>query len=556
MSTCGAAVTRMKPTRLSQPSSTGAWRDWSREGPTADNSGTSAAAARGTTAAGVSTASAAGARGHGASSGPAVTAAATPHAIDIAARSARDSTSAAADCVAWASSCLYDDGLCAVLDQRRARDAQCRLYVLRPDAQPPRPEEPYVTLAPSEAGGSPAKETSAARKRRKRRRRAETAVPVENAPGLCDWMAAAHQRAAAGAGHCACSDGEQAWCGGQYCCGGGGEDTAKGKGQPEPQDDAARYFGDVLVLTDGEAAPALDSCAAFERTVANDTPHDRCVRLLGSTWLMPARSRFVMCDMARWAEALRRGRPVQGYHLIMADPPWANKSAQRGSKYETTAWDKLPDLPIAEVASSDGCLVAIWITNKRSYWSWLKDVVFPAWGVRALTTWYWLKTTTHLEPVLPLSATRERKPYEPLLIGVFEGKRGGHGTAAAVPSDEEVCGVPTPGAAEEAAPIEVAPAGGRLLLRVPRSRILMSAPAGHSAKPAVELLLRRCLHAQGSMQLPKLHGLELFARSLRRVTPTSDTSSHEPRKSEEEGVTGKISLVSFFPRGIICAFPP
>ena len=309
----------------------------------------------------------------------------------------------------------------------------------------------------------------------------------------------------------------------------------RGGTHPEPAETAFDF--EELRLQDlpnGASGRELDACEAFRRTVCNDAACETSVSLLGRSWLMPARSRFVMADMERWSEALLRGRPKHGYDLIMADPPWANKSAQRGSKYQTTAWSALPSLPVARLASPAGCLVAVWLTNKKSYWTWVKDTVFPAWGVRALTTWYWLKVTTRVEPVLPLCATRERKPYEPVLIGSFVMPPSGRpGSRCVPPPDEAIWGIPPttsdPSMQGESCEEYASVTTGAGLAHVPLRRVLLSSPSGHSAKPALEDVLYGCFNLGNDARHTRT-GLELFARSLR---PNFTGIGNEPLQQQE-----------------------
>jgi N6-adenosine-specific RNA methylase IME4 len=192
----------------------------------------------------------------------------------------------------------------------------------------------------------------------------------------------------------------------------------------------------------------------FTRLVVHHPGRDNRLHALGRNWALPPRSRFVMADMRRWGAILLQelkdsdsgaaadtatleppldlglrlppaGRDdgaarQAGYRVITLDPPWANKSADRGKRYPTTDWDVLPELPLAQLADSKaGCLVAVWVTNKHSYWEWLVNTVFPSWGAEYVTTWYWLKVCDDGAPVLPLDKHRERKPFEPLVIGVI-----------------------------------------------------------------------------------------------------------------------------------------
>ena len=101
--------------------------------------------------------------------------------------------------------------------------------------------------------------------------------------------------------------------------------------------------------------------ALFERLLVHA---GRCdARLEGEgmgAFALPPRCRWLMADAERWGQLLhakewdeqgaaaaeQRGETAHsGYRIITLDPPWANKSADRGRRYPTTAWSALPSLP-------------------------------------------------------------------------------------------------------------------------------------------------------------------------------------------------------------------
>jgi N6-adenosine-specific RNA methylase IME4 len=184
----------------------------------------------------------------------------------------------------------------------------------------------------------------------------------------------------------------------------------------------------------GEQAAAAATAETAVPGQREEAESETVLRALGRRWLLPPRTRFLMAPLTRWSEVLLAaaaggGDGSGGYRVITLDPPWSNKSAQRLSgqnSYPTASWDRLPSLPIQQLASPAGTLVAVWVTNKQKYWTWLVDVVFQAWGAEYITTWYWLKVTDSGVPVVPIDAKRERKPFEPLVIGCVH-RGGGQG---------------------------------------------------------------------------------------------------------------------------------
>lgn len=38
-----------------------------------------------------------------------------------------------------------------------------------------------------------------------------------------------------------------------------------------------------------------------------------------------------------------------------------------------------------------GAVIAVWVTNKRRFAEYVKEVLFPAWGIATLGEWHWIK---------------------------------------------------------------------------------------------------------------------------------------------------------------------
>ena len=197
---------------------------------------------------------------------------------------------------------------------------------------------------------------------------------------------------------------------------------------------------------------------------------------------LPRDGATLLADVSRWAELL----PRTDYTCIVADPPWPSRSAARRGAYDTArdAWRApLRRLPVASLAASSGAVVAVWVTNDRKVADWVARTLFRAWGVRHVGTWYWLKCASDGSPVLPLDEHAERKPWEPLVVGVVNAAGGVEGDAWA-------------------------PRGASWLRRVPVRRAVASVPGSHSAKPRLDAALAPCFRAGA----PPFRGLELFGR--------------------------------------------
>ena len=59
-------------------------------------------------------------------------------------------------------------------------------------------------------------------------------------------------------------------------------------------------------------------------------------------------------------------------------------------RYHWLPMEKLVELPVARVAA-DGALIAVWVTNKKKFAQFVVDTLFPAWGVKPIAEWHWIK---------------------------------------------------------------------------------------------------------------------------------------------------------------------
>lgn len=78
--------------------------------------------------------------------------------------------------------------------------------------------------------------------------------------------------------------------------------------------------------------------------------------------------------------------------------------------------EDIASIPVKELLT-DNCIVAVWCTNAPSNISAVKNIIFPAWGVEYITTWYWLKVTVDLEPLCDFGAGSRKQPYERIILG-------------------------------------------------------------------------------------------------------------------------------------------
>ena len=57
------------------------------------------------------------------------------------------------------------------------------------------------------------------------------------------------------------------------------------------------------------------------------------------------------------------------------------------------------------LCAQDGCLVAMWVTNRERHQRFVHKELLPHWGLQHVATWFWLKVTDSGELVSPLVHT-------------------------------------------------------------------------------------------------------------------------------------------------------
>ncbi|KAI0230573.1 N(6)-adenine-specific DNA methyltransferase METTL4 [Lamellibrachia satsuma] len=220
-------------------------------------------------------------------------------------------------------------------------------------------------------------------------------------------------------------------------------------------------------------------------------------RWMGRCYLLPPHCSFLLSDLHHLSPLLR---DAQQYNLIVIDPPWQNKSVKRKKKYWTLDNGDLQRLPVKEL-SADGCLVVMWVTNRQSIHQYITQKLFPWWGVKFDTCWYWLKLTTQGIPVCDLDLAM-KKPYETLILGHVS-----HTEASSMEVD------------------------------LPDARVIASVPSSvHSQKPPLHDILKAYLPDDARC-------LELFARNLQPGWTSwgNEVLKHQELKYFEEVHTEETS---------------
>ncbi|KAG0363766.1 Methyltransferase-like protein 4 [Podila minutissima] len=244
---------------------------------------------------------------------------------------------------------------------------------------------------------------------------------------------------------------------------------------------------------------SLDFGNMYETLVTNTSSDPMVVSLTSDgspLYLIPPRSGFVVSDFSQIHRLKGIAQKHSGFDMVVMDPPWQNASVDRMSHYGTMDLYDLFKIPIPQLLSKDG-VVAVWITNRAKVKKVVIEKLFPAWGLTWVAHWFWLKVTTHGEPVLSLES-RHRKPYEGILIGrrMPSNSTDTSTSTARLPETDN----------RSVSPLSV------------KKKLLVSVPSQHSRKPSIaQLLEKEFLPPSEENNLSQDEGprrLELFARNM------------------------------------------
>ncbi|XP_007555737.1 methyltransferase-like protein 4 [Poecilia latipinna] len=224
------------------------------------------------------------------------------------------------------------------------------------------------------------------------------------------------------------------------------------------------------LLTEEGVASHVD---LFSQVTENSEAWAAVVPLMGEEYIIPHDTAFLLSDFTRIQPLVQCGRR---FDVIVIDPPWENKSVKRSRRYSSLPSSQLKRLPVP-LLGSPGCLVVTWVTNRPSHLRFVRDELYPHWGVEVVAEWFWVKVTTSGEFVFPLDSPH-KKPYEVLVLGRYR------------PANDHT------------SPLQTAN------VPVEDKRLIVSVPSAlHSQKPSLSEVLKLYVGAEAKC-------LELFARSL------------------------------------------
>uniref|UniRef100_A0A8D0A5K9 Methyltransferase 4, N6-adenosine n=1 Tax=Sander lucioperca TaxID=283035 RepID=A0A8D0A5K9_SANLU len=241
---------------------------------------------------------------------------------------------------------------------------------------------------------------------------------------------------------------------------------------PLVDDDEHEECVQILVAEDGRTSHV----DLFSRVTENRADWATVVTLMGEEYVIPPHTAFLLSDFTRIQPLVHYERR---FDLIVMDPPWENKSVKRSRRYSSLPSSQLKRLPIPLLASMN-CLVVTWVTNRPSHLRFVRDELYPHWGVEVVAEWFWVKVTTSGQFVFPLDS-HHKKPYEVLVLGRYRS------------------------AADDTTRFEMFETSE---VPVEDQRLVVSVPSAlHSQKPSLSEVLKPYIGAEAKC-------LELFARSL------------------------------------------
>ncbi|XP_008394907.1 methyltransferase-like protein 4 [Poecilia reticulata] len=209
------------------------------------------------------------------------------------------------------------------------------------------------------------------------------------------------------------------------------------------------------LLTEEGGASHVD---LFSQVTENSEAWAAVVPLMGEEYIIPHNTAFLLSDFTR------------------IQPLVQCECNEKKKEYSSLPSSQLKRLPVP-LLGSPGCLVVTWVTNRPSHLRFVRDELYPHWGVEVVAEWFWVKVTTSGEFVFPLDSPH-KKPYEVLVLGRYR------------PANDHT------------SPLQTAN------VPVEDKRLIVSVPSAlHSQKPSLSEVLKLYVGAEAKC-------LELFARSL------------------------------------------
>ncbi|POO03156.1 MT-A70-like [Trema orientale] len=158
----------------------------------------------------------------------------------------------------------------------------------------------------------------------------------------------------------------------------------------------------------------------FNNLIVNETSDDVEAEFMNTQYVLPPDSSFYTSDLRQIHDLIPAEHDC-GFNLIVIDPPWENGSAHQKLRYPTLPNRYFLSLPIKQLSHKEGALVALWVTNREKLRYFVEKELFPAWGVKYVATFYWLKVKADGSLISDLDLFHHR-PYECILLGECNGE--------------------------------------------------------------------------------------------------------------------------------------
>ena len=170
--------------------------------------------------------------------------------------------------------------------------------------------------------------------------------------------------------------------------------------------------------------PGFEHPAPGDKLISfsNESDEAKRLQLSGKSFIIPARSRLLLGDIAESIPLLVAERVK--FEVIVMDPPWENKHVrrelERGNGYAMETNDALFEkLKIPELLNRENGHLFIWCTNTPRHQEAVRNWI-DLWGLELRSTWYWLKVTKTGETVCAMESVH-KKPYEVIFLASSKG---------------------------------------------------------------------------------------------------------------------------------------
>ncbi|KAK4057928.1 hypothetical protein OIO90_001147 [Microbotryomycetes sp. JL221] len=164
----------------------------------------------------------------------------------------------------------------------------------------------------------------------------------------------------------------------------------------------------IVANTDNDFAELDISFPAHENNQSRPKKEDKDHARVA----LPPHSAFVLSEFATWTRpalgVAQLGKEHGGWDVLILDPPWPNASVARASQYDMFDPYALGKMDLSYLVGDGPTMVACWVTNRVKYRKLVTDKLMPSWGIKQVAEMYWVKSTSHGEPVWLLDGSHRR----------------------------------------------------------------------------------------------------------------------------------------------------